>query len=133
MTSRERQSAPARRSLAEVRRRERDETWRLVLAWVGFLAATCAGLALGTVAAFALATVLPTPPAVGIALGIVALAAWGTRAGLRHHEAATRDTRRRAGYCVECGYDLRGSRHADRCPECGALRRVLGHGSPRRP
>ena len=109
-----------RRPLAEVRRRERDETWRLVLAWLGFLAATCAGLALGTVAAFALASVLPTPPAFFIAAILVVAAAWGTRAGLRYHEAATREARRRGGRCVECGYDLRGSRHADRCPECGA-------------
>ena len=112
--------APARRPLAEVRRHERDETWRLALSWVGFLAATCAGLALGTVAAFALASVLPTPPAFFIAAVLIVAAAWGTRAGLRHHEAAARDARRRAGHCVECGYDLRGSRHADRCPECGA-------------
>jgi hypothetical protein len=24
-------------------------------------------------------------------------------------------------FCAECGYDLRGSEHADRCPECGTV------------
>ncbi|MEX0887292.1 MAG: hypothetical protein WD009_12730 [Phycisphaeraceae bacterium] len=27
--------------------------------------------------------------------------------------------RRGTGYCHACGYDLRGSRHSDTCPECG--------------
>ena len=31
------------------------------------------------------------------------------------------------GCCVECGYDLRGS--ADRCSECGAVRKPVGNGA----
>lgn len=44
---------------------------------------------------------------------------------LHRHGAAIRRTRRerrRTGYCVECGYDLRATIRAggDECPECGA-------------
>ena len=31
-----------------------------------------------------------------------------------------RRRRERSGLCLRCGYDLRGSAHSGRCPECGA-------------
>ncbi len=33
------------------------------------------------------------------------------------------ERRRRSGQCIACGYDLRGSRYSERCPECGTLSR----------
>ena len=111
--------APAWEPLNKVRRDERIETLRVVAAWVALLAATCAGMVLAVVMAMALLSVLPSPPLVlGLVVGVPAV--WlGTRALLWHRDDATRDLRRRTGQCLDCGYDLRGSRHAPRCPECG--------------
>ena len=111
--------APAWEPLDKFRRDERVETLRVVAAWSGFLAATCAGMVLAVILVMALLSVLPSPPLVlGLVIGVPA--AWlGTRAYSWLRDASTRDTRERGGLCLECGYDLRGSRHAKRCPECG--------------
>ena len=52
----------------------------------------------------------------GVASATLFAAGSALAAGIR------RRRRRREGLCPQCGYDLRGSAHADRCPECGRIR-----------
>jgi hypothetical protein len=49
-------------------------------------------------------------------LAVMASLGYVVRLAFRRHRLLTRP---QCGVCPACGYDLRGSRHASRCPECG--------------
>ena len=58
-----------------------------------------------------------TAPAVAATAAAALVPAWHVLLVVR--DRARRRSRRARGHCPACGYDLRGSPGADRCPECG--------------
>jgi hypothetical protein len=68
----------------------------------------------------------PGPDPTTVKVGVIYLVFAGLTALWRRRRERHRLTltRRAAGRCVRCGYDLRAS--PDRCPECGAVATVVG-------
>ena len=56
-----------------------------------------------------------------IAILMIPIAVFDPQAFARPYRTRQRAVRKRNGWCVECGYDLRGSRERSLCPECGEL------------
>jgi hypothetical protein len=88
------------------------DTPRLARRW-GFLSARHGPDAFGL--SNQSASVVAAPHWVLLPLGLWPLLAWGVRRGRWMRW-------RRRGWCLACGYDLRGS-EGDRCPECGEEKR----------
>ena len=61
----------------------------------------------------------PIDPLLVISGGVTLLALLFIPLLPKHDEPVTEAVREREGLCPACGYDLRGSKNATACPECG--------------
>jgi len=96
--------------------------WRGVIAQFfvgGLIAYLTAALVMGFVAEIIQITGLhtKTTEAIVALIFLISGPVYGCISAAREYRDCVREQNKQRGFCMECGYDLRESRH--RCPECG--------------